>query len=96
MCTSLQEGYGLPGLEAMFCGCALASTKCKGVLEYANNNNSMLCETNDLNEMFNNIVTLMNDNKKRIEIAKKGNIENKNRTLKISSELFEREIEMEK
>ena len=56
----------------------------------------MLCETNDLNEMFNNIVTLMNDNKKRIEIAKKGNIENKNRTLKISSELFEREIEMEK
>jgi glycosyltransferase involved in cell wall biosynthesis len=32
--TSNEEGYGLPGLEAMACGCVLLSTDCIGVREY--------------------------------------------------------------
>lgn len=32
---SIYQGLGLPGLEAMACGAALASTQCRGVDEYA-------------------------------------------------------------
>lgn len=38
--TSLQEGYGLTGLESMACGCALVSTDTLGVHEYAVNEQS--------------------------------------------------------
>ena len=47
LCTSRQEGFGLTGLESMFCGCILISTKCRGVLEYANNDNSILCDVDN-------------------------------------------------
>lgn len=35
LCTSWQEGWGLPGMEAMACGAALASSDNGGVREYA-------------------------------------------------------------
>ena len=35
MLTSYYEGWGLPGTEAMACGCALVSTRNGGVDSYA-------------------------------------------------------------
>ena len=34
MCTSINEGYGLPALEAMACGCSVVSTSYLGIKEY--------------------------------------------------------------
>lgn len=34
MCTSINEGYGLPALEAMACGCSVVSTAYLGIKEY--------------------------------------------------------------
>lgn len=33
--TSLSEGFGLPPLEAMACGCAVVTTECGGITEFA-------------------------------------------------------------
>lgn len=89
MCTSLVEGFGLPGLEAMSCGCALVTTDTLGVMEYANNDNAMISEPKDVHSMYENIEKLFSNNKFRIELAKKGNKEIQNRSLKLSQEKFE-------
>lgn len=34
MCTSINEGYGLPALEAMACGCSVVSSAYLGIKEY--------------------------------------------------------------
>lgn len=73
MCSSIKEGFGLPGLEAMACGCALVTTDYLGGREYAKNNiNALVSPIKDYETMAKNIELLMNDNKKRIEIARKG------------------------
>ena len=52
LCTSIQEGFGLPGLEAMACGCVLVSTEYEGVLEYAKNGeNSLLSPVKDVDSL---------------------------------------------
>lgn len=73
MCSTIEEGFGLPGLEAMACGCALVTTDYLGGKEYAKDNiNALVSPVKDYESMAKNIELLMNDNKKRIEIAKKG------------------------
>ena len=47
LCTSRQEGYGLTGLESIFCGCILVTTDTKGVHEYATQSNSCICSIDD-------------------------------------------------
>lgn len=65
LCTSRDEGYGLPGLEAMACGAALVSTGYKGVFEYAVNynfdtceGNALICDIDDVNSLIYNISLL--------------------------------------
>ena len=59
MCSSIEEGFGLPGLEAMACGCALASSKYQGVLEYAiDGKNALLAPIKDSEKMAENISDL--------------------------------------
>ena len=92
MCTSLQEGFGLPGLEAMACGCALVTTNCLGIMEYANEENAMISKPKDVQAMYDNIDKLLSNNELRIELAKKGNEAIQNRNLKLSEEQFEKYI----
>ena len=48
LCSSIEEGFGLPGLEAMACGCALVSSTFQGVLEYAvDGENALLVPVRD-------------------------------------------------
>ncbi len=92
ICTSIEEGFGLPGLEAMACGCALVTTNCLGIMEYANSDNSMISKPKDVQGMYENADKLLSDNKLRINIAKNGNVSIKNRNLKTSEEKFEKFI----
>ncbi|MCC4388264.1 glycosyltransferase family 4 protein [Limosilactobacillus reuteri] len=49
LCTSRFEGFGLTGLESLFCGCEFVTTDCGGVREYASEDNSIICEVDDVN-----------------------------------------------
>lgn len=73
MVTSAVEGYGLTGLESMFCGCALVSTDCQGVHEYATNGrNALLSPVKELDKLEANLLHLLENSPKRIEIAHNG------------------------
>lgn len=62
MCTTIEEGFGLPGLEAMACGCALVTTNYEAVYDYAINNvNAMISPICDVDTMVNNIERLFED-----------------------------------
>ncbi len=72
--TSREEGFGLTGLESMACRCALVSTKTNCIKDDANSENAILCDIDDIDDIYNALVDLLNDNDKRISIAKKGNL----------------------
>lgn len=52
LCTSRQEGFGLTGLESIFCGCVLVTTDCQGIREYASQKNAYLCGVNHEQDLF--------------------------------------------
>lgn len=71
LCSSINEGYGLTGLEAMACGCALASTNYKAVYEYAvDRENCLLSDVGDIDTQYDNIVALFEDRSLREKICK--------------------------
>lgn len=73
LCASIKEGFGLTGAESMAAGCALVSTKYKGVFEYAEDNyNALLTDIKDSKGLAENIMRLFEDDKKRISIANNG------------------------
>ena len=92
ICSSLIEGFGLPGIESMACGCALVTTKCIGILEYANDGNALLIEPGDSNEIVNKVSILLEDDNYRIRIATQGNSDSKKRDLNNSCKEFEEYI----
>ncbi|MCR5376624.1 MAG: glycosyltransferase family 4 protein [Lachnospiraceae bacterium] len=70
LCSSVAEGYGLTGLEAMACGCALASTSYDAVYEYAvDQRNCLLSEVGDVDAQFLNVSTLFEDDTLRKKIS---------------------------
>lgn len=90
MCTSVEEGFGLPGLEAMACGCAVVSSSYRGVLEYAiDGENSLLSPVRDVDAMVNNIVRLFEDDELRKRISENGVKTGKERSLEKSAQKFE-------
>ena len=63
VCASVEEGYGLTGLEAMACGCTLVSTRFKGVLEYANDKSAVLVPIKDVDGLVEAIKQVFTDEK---------------------------------
>jgi len=58
--SSKSEGFGLPGAEAIACGCALASTDSGGVREYARPDvTALLSSPDDVQALARNITTLL-------------------------------------
>lgn len=92
ICSSLVEGFGLPGLESMCCGCALVTTNCIGIMEYANEENSLIVNTKSSKEIYEKVAMLFENKKLRIKYAKKGNTDSKKRDLITSCKEFERYI----
>ncbi len=71
-CATIEEGYGLTGLEAMACGTALATTKYKGVLEYADETNSLFSPVKDSVALMENIKRLFDDEDLRVKLSDAG------------------------
>ena len=73
LCSSIQEGFGLPGLEAMACGCALVSSDYLGVHEYAQDGiNALIVPAQDAQALANAVSCLFEDEALRIKIAQGG------------------------
>ena len=65
--TSWWEGFGLPPLEAMACGCAVICSKSGGVNEYAiDNYNCIMFEPKDENGLKNCLLEMINNENKSI------------------------------
>lgn len=92
ICTSLFEGFGLPGLEAMSCGCALVTTDCFGPLEYVNENNGIVCKKGSSDEIFNATRRILEDKELKDKIVKNGLNTIENWNINISQQKFEQEI----
>jgi glycosyltransferase involved in cell wall biosynthesis len=71
--ASKAEGMALPPAEAMQCGCALCCTDIDGFSLYAKKNiTALLSPVYDYEALASNIITLIENDKKRIEIATNG------------------------
>lgn len=77
---SLQEGWGLPPMEAMACGCACVCTRVSGHLEFMDDDTTLLVEPQNSKAIANAIVKLIEDNDLRMRLAKSGTIRVKNFT----------------
>lgn len=93
MCSSVEEGFGLPGLEAMACGCALASSEYCGVLEYAvDGKNALLSPVKNPEKMADNIIKLFENTALYQRIVREGIETAKQRSLEIAGDKFEKTL----
>lgn len=73
LATSWTEGWGLPGCEALLCGCALAATEVGGHLEYARHGETaLLSPPKDPDALAHNVLTLLQDGPLRAQLARQG------------------------
>lgn len=71
LCATIDEGYGLTGLEAMACGDVLISTAYTGVLEYAEDGkNALLSPVKDVDALVKNVERVFEDEKLRESLVK--------------------------
>jgi L-malate glycosyltransferase len=70
---SLVEGFGLPCVEAMACGCALVTTDNGGSREYAiPGQTALVCPPKDSRSMAANITELLRDEGHRVSLSRRG------------------------
>lgn len=73
VCSSLAEGFALPPAEAMACGCAVASTDCGGIREFAEHEvTALLSPPRDPKALAGNIVRLLENDTLRQRLATAG------------------------
>ena len=96
LCTSIHEGWGLPPMEAMACGCALVTTQNGGVEDFAiDNKTAILCEINNIDQMAEGVVKLLRDRELRYNMAIAGYRKVREFRWKDSFQLFEKSISEE-
>lgn len=70
---SWQEGFGLPGLEAMACGAVLVTTDSKGPRDYAEDGvNALVVEPQRPHRLAEAVERLLNDRRLRRRLAERG------------------------
>lgn len=70
---SLLEGFCLPGLEAMACGCAVISVDNTGIREYIkHNNNGIIVSPNDPNAIAKAVISLVENCSQRNNLITNG------------------------
>jgi glycosyltransferase involved in cell wall biosynthesis len=73
LCSSMAEGFALPPAEAMACGCAVVSTDCGGIREYAEHEiTALLSAPGDAQALASNLVRLLEDEDLRSRLARAG------------------------
>lgn len=73
ICSSLNEGYGLTGMEAMACGTVLISSDYAGVHEYGiDGYNCLLSPVREPEKMVNNIIKVFEDDNLKNNISRCG------------------------
>lgn len=73
LATSWAEGWGLPGCEALMCGCALAATDVGGHHEFARHGETaLLSPPKDPGALARNTVTLLQNHALRLQLARQG------------------------
>lgn len=73
VCPSWYEGFGLPGLEAMACKCALVTTDNGGCRDYAiDNQTALISSPKDPPKLADNIIKLLSDDKFLMKISQQG------------------------
>jgi glycosyltransferase involved in cell wall biosynthesis len=94
VCPSWTEGFPLPPGEAMACGCAVASTSCTGVTEYAEHNvTALLSPIKNPVALAANILRLFEDDELRIRIAEESHKRIQSFNWERSTDLLERYIQ---
>lgn len=72
--TSITEGWHLPPMEAMACGCACVCTDIPAHLTYmVDGENALLVEPENIDDLIEKISYLIDNPDKRVELAKRGN-----------------------
>ena len=73
LCSTIEEGFGLTGIEAMACGACLVSTNYRGVREYAiNNYNSLLSPVGDIDAQVENVIRIFENKELQKNISYNG------------------------
>ncbi|MHA7078812.1 glycosyltransferase family 4 protein [Lactobacillus delbrueckii] len=73
LCSTLNEGFGLTGFEAMSCGACLVSTNYTGVREYAIDEfNALLSPVGDIDAQVHNVVRVFEDADLREMLSQNG------------------------
>lgn len=89
LCSSIEDGFGLTGLEAMSCGAALVSSKNGGVNEYANDGkNALLAPVKDARTLANHIIELIEKDNLRQELAINGEKQAQNYSFSVAYKKF--------
>ena len=93
VCASVEEGFGLTGLESMACGCAFVTTDYRGVYEYAENNkNSLISPVKNVFELEKNIERMIENDDLRIKMAKQANADAQQHSWERAVMLFEKYV----
>lgn len=73
VCSSLAEGFAYPPAEAMACGCAVVSTDCGGIREFADHEvTALLSPPRDPKALARNVIRLLDDDDLRRRLAVAG------------------------
>ena len=73
LCSTIEEGFGLTGIEAMACGACLVSTNYKGVQEYAvDRYNALLSSVGDIEAQVNNVKLIFENPDIQEELSSNG------------------------
>jgi len=90
LCCSLAEGFALPPAEAAACGCAIVSTDCGGIGEYAEPGiTALLSPPSDSQALADNIVRAMTDEDLRQGLARAAHRRIQDFTWQRSTDLLE-------